>query len=268
MRLDSSSQQGDLLSSHYSSVLAGPDSSLYASSIAGGVLRILHSGERNFLSSGWPAGASVNRLQMINNDLYACTDHGLFIFRNETWFATDIAIPCYQLRERGGFGYAATRYGLWSGAADHWEPYALNETAVYDFLSLPHYLIAAHQNGISFYDRYQDSWGNLYDEGGVSGLAAFHNHLIGAGNNGELLIGNKRGGLHGYRFGKLFITALRMNSNGVFVCSDRGLFRLSYFGEQIQLLSVMGGMLVTDVDQQEDRIYIATMFDGIQTLNR
>ncbi len=264
----SSAHPGDTISGHYCTILVGPNQQIYASTLEGLVVRRSQSGEIESLTSGWQPGITVHRLKMYNRILYACTNQGLFLYKNGTWTSTSIHSPCYQVREHNGFGYAATSDGLWAGSIADWKPAALAGLKVYDFLPLPNYIVVAHARGMSYYDRYASEWADIYREHSVTGLTAFHNHLIGVNDLGQLVIGNKRGGLDAYGFGDLFMMGIVTRGHDVFACTDRGLFRLGFIGGSIQLLSVIQSSMVTDVDQDHGRIYVATMFDGIQTISR
>jgi ligand-binding sensor domain-containing protein len=266
--INSSSITGDLISDHYCTVLICPSSNLYASTLEGIVVKRTHTGEVVKLLEGWQMGLTVHRLKMYDQTLYACTNQGLFLYQEGAWTSTSIKSACYQVKEHHSFGFAATEDGLWAGASLEWEREALAGLKVYDFLSLPNYIVIAHEKGMSYYDRYMGTWADIYRDQAVTCLAAFHNHLVGTNDLGQLIIGNKKGGLDAYTFGNLHMMGVTTKEHDVFVCTDRGLFRLGFLGGSIQLLSVINGPMVTDVDQDYIHIYVATMFDGIQTIPR
>ncbi len=257
---------GELLVSQYNSILVGPDSAVYAALVSKGIVKVVDSGLQELLLAGWPEGTIVNRLQMYNNTLYACTDKGLYLYRNQEWKTTDIQIPCYQIRENAGFGFAATESGLWCGSGHHWKCSAFTNKVVYDFISLPHYLIVGLADGIFFYKRDSRDWGKLYEGHSVTSLAVFYNQLIATTTQGELIVGTSRDRFEALRFGEMYASHLIPKGNEVFLCTDKGLFRLGFINAEIQLLSVHNDCLVADVDIFNNKLYMATYFSGIQTL--
>lgn len=249
----------------FSSVKAGPDF-LYAASVGHGVYAIDESEKWVKLGAGLPEGASVNRLQLQHEMLYACTNEGLYEWDGSEWENDGLTIPCYQFRWLGGTAYAATEYGLWVKEAAGWEKAACPDKKVYDFMNLPQYLVIAHEDGISLYDRFMDDWAHFELQTSVTSLAVFMGHLIGVSDKGELFVGDKKGSFDRIRFGKPFIFSVQAKGNEVYACTDRGLFRLAYLRRQLTLLSVKLGYPVTDIDLHGDSIYMATLFQGIQTV--
>lgn len=257
---------GELLVSQYNSILVGPDASVYAAIVLKGIVKLSESGKQIWLHKGWPPEAMVNRLQMYNNTLYACTNKGLFLYRNEEWKATDIQLPCYQIREKAGFGFAATESGLWCGAGHQWKCSAFANKLVCDFISLPHFLIVGLGDGIYFYKRDTFEWGQLYEGHSITSLAVFYNQLIATTNQGEFIVGTGRDHFEALRFGQMYASHLISKGNDVFLCTDKGLFRLGFIDDEIQLLSVKNDCLVADIDIFKNKLYMATYFSGIQTL--
>lgn len=251
----------------FSSVKAGPDS-LFAASVGYGVYEISQDGRWEKLADGLADHVSVNRLQLQEDMLLACTNEGLFQFEGDEWTNTGLSYPCYQYRMLGNVGYAATDYGLWSQTGGRWEQSACPDKRVYDFFNMPQYLIIGHESGISMYDRFMDEWAEFELKRTVTSLAIFKGHLLGASDKGELLVGDKQGRFDRIRFGNHFIFSLVTKGSSVFVCTDHGLFRLSYIREQIVLLSVKPGIPVTDMDIDADsgNLHVATIFQGIQSI--
>ncbi|GGG66036.1 hypothetical protein [Paenibacillus radicis (ex Gao et al. 2016)] len=250
----------------FSSIIAAGES-LYAASSGHGIYEISGSGQWEKLSAGMPEQANTNRLQMHSGLLQACTNYGLFQFDNGKWSDTGLAVPCYQYRLLGGTGYAATEYGLWIHTQDKWEQSSCTDRRVYDFLNLPQYLIVGHDQGISLYDRFMDSWAQFELNRAVTSLSVFRGHLLGSSDKGELLVGDKKGQFDRIRFGNHFIFGIKNFNKEIYVCTDHGLFRLGYIKERLMLLSVKLGFPVTDVDLQGGQFYMATLFNGIQTLD-
>lgn len=250
----------------FSSVKAGPDC-LYAASVGHGVYQIDAEGNWEKLGDGQPDLTNVNRLQLQHDLLHACTGSGLYEWNGDKWEHDGLSIPCYQYRKIGGSSYTATESGLWSKSGSKWENIACPDKRVYDFIHLPQYVIIAHESGISLYDRFMDDWAHFELQTSVTSLAVFKGHLIGSGDNGELLIGDKKGKFDRVRFGKTFIFSVLAKGKDIYVCTDRGLFQLAYICNQVTLLSIKLGCPVTDVDMQGESLYLATLFQGIQTVN-
>lgn len=250
----------------FSSVKASPDG-LFAASVGHGVYHIDGEGEWDKLDQGLPDTSNVNRLQLQHDLLHACTSTGLYEWNGEGWEHDGLDIPCYQYRKIGGNSYAATEDGLWSKGSYEWEKIACSDKRVYDFINLPQYLIIAHDSGISLYDRFMDDWAHFELQTSVTSLVVFRGHLVGTSESGELLIGDKKGNIERIRYGKLFIFAVIAQGREVYVCTDRGLYQLTYLYKGISLLSVKLGCPVTDIDMQGDQLHMATIFEGIQTIN-
>lgn len=250
----------------FSSVKAAPGC-LYAATCSYGIYQIDAGGRWEKLDQGMDDQVNVNRLQLQHERLHACTGSGLYEWNGEAWDNEGLMIPCYQYRKIGGTSYAATEYGLWSNSGFRWEQIACKDKRVYDFMNLPQYLIIAHESGISLYDRFMDDWAHFELEASVTSLAAFKGHLIGTSEQGELLVGDKKGRFDRIGFGKLFIYSVIAKGNDSYACTDRGLFQLAYMNNQVTLLSVKLGCPVTDLDMQGDSLYMATLFQGIQSVS-
>ncbi|MNZ58335.1 hypothetical protein D3C78_763410 [compost metagenome] len=249
----------------FSSIKAGPDC-LFAASVGHGIYEIDAKDNWHKLEGGMPEQSNVNRLQLQHDQLHACTSKGLYQWNGTAWEKDGLPLPCFQYRKIGGTSYAATECGLWSKYGSRWEQIACPEKRVYDFMNLPQYLILAHETGMSLYDRFMDDWAHFELERSVTSLAVFHGHLIGTSDKGELLIGDKKGRFDRVQFGKPFIFSVAAKGNDLYACTDRGLFQLAYIRDEITLLSVKLGCPVTDIDIQGDSVYMATLFQGIQTI--
>lgn len=252
---------------HISSVATGPDSTVYASSLGQGVYRITGSGDWSSLDDNWPDGATVNRLLVSRDVLTACTSKGLYLYRGGCWEPTEVAIPAYRFREgEGGTMLAATQYGIWCRTEAGWLSWAYADSAVYDLLYLPQFLIAGWERGIAIYDRLTGEWIDYALQTAVTSVAVYRGHVIGVGERGQLIVGNKRGGFDMYRFGGLFMMSLIPKGREVYVCTDRGLFRLGPVRDSVALLPVKLGFPVADADWIGDTIVMATLFRGIQSI--
>lgn len=249
-----------------SSVKVVGENSIYAATLGKGVYRREAGFDWSQLNEGLPDATSVNRLILQQDVLHACTDHGLYYLKGDSWCSSDIAIPCFQYRRQGGCNLAATQYGIWENSGAGWSRLAMPNSVVYDILLLPHYIIAAYDQGIALYDRYTDAWAEFPLDGAVTGLTVYGSRVLGITEQGELAVGNTRGGFEKYRFGSLFMFAVRTIGHDSFVCTDRGVYRICGFQGSIRLQSVQLGMPVTDVDFSGDRIHMATLFQGVQTV--
>lgn len=249
----------------FSSVKAGQDS-IYAASVGHGVYEWNGEDSWEKLGNGLPEQANVHRLQLHSEMLHACTNEGLFQLIDGEWSNTGLAVPCYQYRLLGSTSYAGTEYGLWTYVRGRWEQTDCHNKRVYDFMNLPQYLIVGHESGISLYDRFMDEWVEFKLDRAVTSLSVYRGHLIGASDKGELMIGDKKGRFDRIRFGNHFIFSICASDNELFVCTDHGLFRLAYIHNQITLLSVKLGFPVTDIDRQGETLYMATLFQGIQSM--
>ncbi|MFC5531964.1 hypothetical protein [Cohnella yongneupensis] len=56
--------------------------------------------------------------------------------------------------------------------------------------------------------------------------------------------------------------------DSVYACTDRGLYRLSSIGGRLSLMAVKLGMQVTDIDTSGSQLYMATLFDGVQRIEK
>ncbi|MEW9697806.1 hypothetical protein [Paenibacillus sp. SI8] len=261
--------KGDFLF-HFSSIKILNDETLVAAPMGTGVFFKHKEGDWEGLRHGLPDGVHVNRLIVQDTQLFACTNKGLFKFDlgSEQWRDTDLAIGCYQYKEQGGLSWAATSYGLWSRASGDWQKVAYSHAKVYDFLLYPQYLILAFESGLAIYDRLMSEWINYPLEQAVTGLAVYQGHILGVTEDGALLHGDKKGGFEQIRFPQLFLFSIVTKDSEVFVCSDRGLFRISYIQNRVTLLSVRLGCPVTDIDCNAESLYMATLFQGIQMMER
>ncbi|MBP1992449.1 hypothetical protein [Paenibacillus eucommiae] len=253
---------------HFSSIKICEDASLVAAPLGRGILRKQkESHEWENLSRGLPNNTHVNRLQVCGNQLYACTNNGLFKYGTNEWLETELAITCYQYKELEGNCFATTQYGLWCRTLGEWKKTAYSNTIVYDFLYLPHFVILALAQGLAIYDRYMDSWMEFPMESAITSLAVYQGHILGITDKGDLLKGDKKGGFEIIHFEDHFLFSIIAKGNEVYVCSERGLYRLSYFRGDITLVSIKLGYPITDIDSDGDNLYLATLFQGIQVLD-
>jgi hypothetical protein len=116
------------------------------------------------------------------------------------------------------------------------------------------------------YDRMTDRWASFQLECGVTSLAASRDYLLGANEQGELVVSNGEGGFSTIRFGDIFIFSVIARHAQVYVCTDKGLYRVSRLGERLTLFSVKPGVPVTDIDWLGRELYMATLSKGIQMM--
>ncbi|MFS0723964.1 hypothetical protein [Paenibacillus sp. 1P07SE] len=264
-----SQQEGrgrDWLLFHFSSVKVFDERTLVAAPMGQGVMRKIDAGEWESLDEGWPEETHVNRLHVQGGEVYASTSTGLWVYRHDRWEATPLAIGCYQFRKLGRLSMAATEYGIWSQTDGEWHKSAYGESIVYDFLYLPQFIVLALNTGIAIYDRLTDSWMDYALGDAVTSLAVAAGRVLAVTESGKLLQSNGRGGFERIRFDHLFLFSVVMQGRSVFLCSNRGLYRVSCIGERLMVRSVKLGCPVTDMDTDGDSLYVATMFEGVLQL--
>jgi hypothetical protein len=251
---------------HFSAVKVCPDRSLIAAAPGKGIYRKTETGEWSRLSDGLPAGAAVNRLQLTDGTPYACTSRGLYRLCGDKWQFAEVSLPCYQYKEEWGFAFAATQSGLYYRSGDAWKESAFANSVVYDFLFSPQFLYVGLEQGISMYDRLTDKWAAFSLGFAVTSLAAAREALYGATDRGELVISDGKGGFNAIGFPDIFIFSVVHDRGSVFVCSDRGLFRIGRLGGHVTLFSVRPGVPVTDIDWHGSELFMATLSKGIQSI--
>ncbi|WP_051237051.1 hypothetical protein [Paenibacillus pinihumi] len=253
---------------HFSSVKVFGEDALIAAPMGQGVMRKYKSGNWESVDAGLPPETHVNRLYVQDEHLFACTNNGLFYFFEEQWEPSTLSIGCYQYRQIGKTSLAATQYGLWSGMRDHWHNLAYPNSIVYDFLYLPQFIVLGMEQGIAIYDRLADSWMDLKLGAAVTSLAVFNGRIIGVTDKGDFVQGNGRGGFETFKFSNMFLFSVVTKGKNVFLCCDRGLYRLTVIHNRISLISVKLGCPVTDIDADADSLYLATLFQGVQMVGQ
>ena len=254
----------------FSSVKSARNGELYAATLGRGVFRRTPLGEWQSASEGMPDRTAVNRLQVQRDSLFACTDRGLYRLQGDLWGATAVAIPCYQYREQGGFRLAATQYGLWGydDGSGEWLQLSLPDTIVYDVIVYPHYMILGTETGLALYDQYTGEWEEYRLGCAVTGLSVVGGRIVGITERGKLTVGNLRGGFETYGFGSAFLFGVANCGDAVYLCADRGLYRLDGSGGRIKLWSVRLGVPVTDVECSGGQMHLATLYQGIQSVDQ
>ncbi|WP_313997600.1 hypothetical protein [uncultured Paenibacillus sp.] len=248
----------------FSSVQAG-DGTLYAASLGGSIYRTGLEGAWERLSNPVPEQLTVNRMALYGEQLFACTNKGLFCHGFEQW-EEELEIPCFQYRVEGGCRYAATAYGLFCDQTGSWGSIACYDKRVYDFLNLPQLLILGHEDGLSIYDRMTDEWAGFTVGAGVTSLAVYKGHLLGSGEHGELIVGNKKGRFERIRFAGLFVYSVMKRGGHLFGCTDKGLYRIGIINGYPWLFSFVKGGPVIDIDVQNGQLFMATLYNGVKTV--
>ncbi|RXZ80540.1 hypothetical protein EBB07_18495 [Paenibacillaceae bacterium] len=264
----SGSGKRDWFQFHFSSVKVMGEDDVIAAPMGQGVLRKHKSEEWKKLCDGLPEGTHVNRLHMSGEELLACTNNGLFRLQDQHWQESELAIGCYQYKQVGRLSLAATQYGLWSSIGGAWSKTAYAESVVYDFLYLPHFIVLALDKGIAIYDRFTDSWMDYSFDSAVTSLAVYKGHVLAVTEYGHLLHSNKKGGFESVHFDNMFLFSIVSKPNGIFLCSNRGLYRLNMMNGSVSLISVKLGCPVTDMDSDGESFYLATLFEGVQTMGQ
>lgn len=80
------------------------------------------------------------------------------------------------------------------------------------------------------------------------------------------MVGNKRGGFDLVRYGRIKILSVAGHGGRVYACTDRGLYRILPWNGSFHLCSVKTGAPVTDLAFDGERLFLATYYEGVQTL--
>ncbi len=216
---------------------------------------------------GLPEGTKINRISSHGDRVFACTGHGMYEYWDERWHLAGPKLPSYQYRRAGGVSHIGTENGVWYSIGFKWKPFACEGRVIYDFMYLPHCYLFAHDKGISLYDRFVDEWIHYDLSCRITSLAIYHGHIVAVSDTGELYTGTRKGEFQRARFPHLFLFSLKTKGDTVYVCTDRGLYKLAVIASQITLISLNFGLAVTDVDMSGDQLYMATLFDGIQQMD-
>ena len=252
---------------HQSSVKVLKDRTIVTAPAGRGIWKAAQGGEWASMAIGLPTQTHVNRLQLSGETLFACTNQGMFKLERESWRPMEMPMTCYQYRDVGHSAFAATSHGLWCLTEKGWKSAAFSYSPVYDFLYTPHYLFLAMEWGIAMYDRLTCAWQEYTLGTRITGLGVFGGRLFGVTEHGEWMLGNKKGGFDKIKFPGIFIFNTVMCDRSVYVCADRGLYRMDILRGQPSLLSVNLGGPVTDLHIRDGSLYLATLSEGVQTID-
>lgn len=249
-----------------SSVLAGTET-IYAATMGYGIYRCRLEKEWERISTPELERHTVNRLVLAGETLYACTSDGLISFDGEKWEQEELELPCFQFRAEGGCLYACTTHGLWCSHGSSWGMAAFSDRKVYDILNVPQYLILGCEKGLALYDRFSSAWMEFDLGTGITSLAVHHGQLIGVSEHGELVVGNPQKGFERFRYKGLFLFSVAVRGQQLLLCTDRGLYRICWLGGRLTMRPVDACGPVTDVDIRGDRMYLATLYEGIRQID-
>ncbi len=257
------------ISFHYSSVKLIGGERLVAAPLGRGIeLKDSLTSSWETANEGLPEPVHVNRLQSHNDRVFACTNQGLYRLDDRHWTATGLCVGTFQYRRYGTIEMAGTVSGLWFSEGEEWRVMMRADMVVYDFLYLPQFVILCTHEGLAIFDRLTSGWMRYNGRAAVTSIAVYHRTIVGATEKGELLVGNAGGGFERYRMGGMFIFSIVAKDDSVYACTDRGLYRVSRVGNRISLMAVKIGMQVTDIYCCGEQLYLATLFDGIQCMER
>ncbi|SDW07780.1 hypothetical protein [Paenibacillus sp. CF384] len=237
---------------------------MFAAAFGKGIFR--KNGEAKWLQAddGLPEEATINRLQVIDNSVFACTKQGLFYYDANKWYPTDITIPCYQIVKRGPILAAATEYGIWYKIGTQWKNIAYQNMPIYDLLLTPHYYLLGSDRGITLYDVYTDSWADFTLGTAVTSLAVFNGRVVGVSMGGGLVQGDQKGGFTVSDFDGISIYALKSTETGLYACTSQGLYRLQMMGSRVVLHSMLTGYPVTEMCSSGECMYVSTISCGLK----
>ncbi len=239
---------------------------MFAAAFGKGIYHKGRDGSWTQADHGLPDGTIVNRMQSIDGSVYVCTNMGLFYYDANQWYATDVTVPCYQVKRQGVFFAAATEYGLWCKIGTRWENTAYPNTAIYDLLLTPQYYILATSLGLSLYDRYTADWAEIPLDTAIMSLSVYRGYLLGVTLDGDMIQGNKRGGFTKVSFEGKILYSLKMSGTSVYACTSQGLYRFEMVGARLILRSMLAGYPVTDVASFQETMYIAALNRGLKKI--
>ncbi|WP_271752127.1 hypothetical protein [Cohnella sp. JJ-181] len=216
---------------------------------------------------GIPAKVHVNRLEQgAERRIFACTNHGLFGLSHDRWSDMQLPLVCYAYREQGNIGFAATERGLWCHTPKGWKSIASTGNAVYDLLITPQFIYLALPWGIAMYDRLTCTWEQFPMKTAIVRLTAFDGALLGITEDGEVVLGDGRGGFNRLRMPGIFVFNAVRSGHSLHFCTDRGLYRAAKLRGQLSFVSVTLGCPVTDLELIDGQLHLATLSEGIQTI--
>lgn len=219
---------------------------------------------------GLPHKVHVNRLCEGGRQgrTFACTDQGLFEMRDNRWYDLNLPVVCYAYRELGQIGFAATECGLWCLTPKGWKNIASAENPVYDFYATPQFIYLALPWGIAMYDRLTCAWEQFALKSAIVRLAAYDGALLGITDSGKIVRGDQQGGFDRLHLPGMFVFNAVPDGRSLYFCTDRGLYRASTLRGQLSLISVTLGCPTTDLDLYGSVMHLATLHEGIQTIQR
>ncbi|WP_166246546.1 hypothetical protein [Paenibacillus turpanensis] len=219
------------------------------------------------MDAGLPSQAIVYRLHVIEQNLLASTDQGLYYWNDKEWENAGLRFSCHRVAKSCCSLLAATDQGLAVLHGNHqWKCIAFEGKHVYDMVSTPNYLFVAFEKGVAYYDVLTGDWYDYQLTKAVTSLVLYQDYILGITTDGCLIQSDRRGGFQAVRFeGKCFYQLFRFG-NQLLACSNQGLYRveLRSSGFQLQLMGI--SCPVTDVIEYKDRMIAATMHYGLLSL--
>lgn len=279
---------------NFSSIKLINNHTLVAAPLGRGLVkRTLHS-DWEPMMEGLPEETLINRLQVERNQLFASTNEGLYVWKDGEWVFNGLVLDCHQFRIREGGMLAATSCGLWrldlaedpyaqddmlvgqpssrdeaEGHHGKWEMIIRTSSVLYDFLFLRKYIVMALGKGLSLYNRYTRRWLDCDFGYAVTSVAASKTHVLGTTDKGELVVVDLDGNCDRFKFDDIFIFAIVPSGDQLYVCTDRGLYKIVYWGGNTpRLVSVSLGSHVTDIDFDGKNLYMATLFEGVKIVEK
>jgi hypothetical protein len=192
----------------------------------------------------------------------------LLYYHLNSWNKTDIQIPCYDVIFQDIYLTASTEIGLLCEMSGKWMNIAYPNWITYQLLITPELLFLGSQYGIAMYDCLTGLWHEFYLNTGVTSMAVYHKRLIGVTEQGNLMVGDMQGGFVETSFDHIFIYSLKQHQNEAYICTNRGLYRISVFNNNLVLRSVELGYAVTDLQITNDYYIITTFQNGIKKIKR
>ncbi|MGG0823944.1 hypothetical protein ABE099_13810 [Paenibacillus turicensis] len=281
---------------NFSSIKLINNHTLVAAPLGRGLVKRTFHSDWEPMMEGLPEGTLINRLHVERDQLFASTNEGLYMWKNGEWVFNGLVLDCHQFRIREGGMLAATSCGLWrldlaedaysqddmlagqhssihgvegQGHQGNWEMIIRTSSVLYDFLFLRKYIVMALGQGLSLYNRYTRRWLDCDFGYAVTSVATSKNHVLGATDKGELVVVDLEGNCDRFIFDNIFIFAIVPSGDQLYVCTDRGLYKIVYWGGKIpNLVSVSLGSHVTDIDYDGENLYMATLFEGVKIIER
>ncbi|NQX70228.1 hypothetical protein HQN90_29230 [Paenibacillus alba] len=259
----------DMLPLRFSTLAASNDGILFAGTWGAGVYQYTALRSWESISQGLPEGILILRLDWVDAQLFASTNHGHFRLEDDVWQSTAMREPCYRTVSWGD-RFVLTESGLKCGSDGNWISVAYPGKNTFDLLVTPNFLFLGYEDGIAYYDVFMSEWLAIPIDHPVTSLAVYNQMLLGTTDDGGLIMGNKKGGFQQVWFEGKFIHRLVTHQGDVYACANTGIYKVSDFRGSICLRSMGIEASVTDFLIWNNMMFIATLDAGIRysTMNR